>query len=136
MASYHPSTWPGVRIPSVFLADGRALFDLLGKGFTLLRFSDVDVTGFVDAAATRGLPFEVLDVRDRAAERIFDDALGSVPHDTRVYIDAPASNRDALRLFNRRRLRISGSNELMYAGRKPAYVPGRIYGLASMGSCG
>jgi hypothetical protein len=33
-------------------------------------------------------------------------------------------------------MRISGSNELMYAGVKPAYQSEYIYGLATMGSCG
>ena len=53
-----------------------------------------------------------------------------------VCLDAPASNRTGLLLFNRNRMRISGSNELMYAGVKPAYLPEYIYGLATMGSCG
>jgi hypothetical protein len=32
MDDYTPSTWPGARPPSVYLADGRAIFDLLGRG--------------------------------------------------------------------------------------------------------
>jgi len=84
MARYHPSTWPGVRIPSVFLTDGRALYDLLGKGFTLLRFADVDATGLVDAAAQQRLPLEVVDVRDPHAARLFERDLVLVRPDHHV----------------------------------------------------
>lgn len=79
-------------------------------------------------------PFSAMD--SDMAEQLLDKALGSVPSGTPIYCDVPASNRAALRLFNRRRMRITGSNELMYAGRKPDYRPEYLYGLATMGSCG
>lgn len=79
-------------------------------------------------------PFSALD--RSAAEHIFDLALRTVPPGTKVYLDAPASNLSATRLFNRRGMRIAGANELMYAGVKPAYRPDFLYGLATMGSCG
>lgn len=71
-----------------------------------------------------------------AADALLKMALNSIPFGTKVRLDAPASNRTALQLFNRNRFRITGSNELMYAGVKPAYQPEYIYGLATMGSCG
>ncbi len=71
-----------------------------------------------------------------SADALLKKALQSVPSGTKICLDAPASNRSALRLFNRRRMRISGSNELMYAGVKPDYRPEQIFGLATMGSCG
>ncbi|MBC8293107.1 MAG: FAD-dependent monooxygenase [Proteobacteria bacterium] len=61
---YQPSTRPGVRSPSAFLADGRALFDLIGKGFTLARFAYHDVSRIERAAAACGLPLTVLDLLD------------------------------------------------------------------------
>src|SRR6185369_6136440 len=70
------------------------------------------------------------------AEHIFETALRTVPIGTRIYLDAPASNRAALGLFNRKQLRIAGTNELMFAGTKPGYRPEYVYGLATMGSCG
>jgi len=79
-------------------------------------------------------PFISVDAGD--AERLFDDAAGSVALGTKIVLDAPASNRSGLRLFNRRKMKIAGSNSLMYAGRKPDYRPEQIYGLATMGSCG
>lgn len=79
-------------------------------------------------------PFSALD--DGTAESLLNDVLHTTPWETEVYLDAPASNRSALRLFNRKKMRISGRNELMYAGVKPAYNSGYLYGLATMGSCG
>jgi hypothetical protein len=75
-------------------------------------------------------------VNSGGAERLFEAASQSVEPGTKVFVDAPASNRAALRLFNRKRMRVTGSNLLMYAGKKPAYRPELIYGLATMGSCG
>jgi GNAT superfamily N-acetyltransferase len=79
-------------------------------------------------------PFSALD--NGTAEHLFDSALRMVPPETKVYLDAPASNRMALQLFNRREMRIAGSNSLMYSGIKPEYRPELLYGLATMGSCG
>lgn len=72
----------------------------------------------------------------RTADALLKTALHAIPYETPVCLDAPASNRTALLLFNRSRMRISGSAELMYAGVKPAYRPELLYGLATMGSCG
>jgi 2-polyprenyl-6-methoxyphenol hydroxylase-like FAD-dependent oxidoreductase len=72
---YVPSTWPGVRAPHVFLATGEAVFDLLGPDFTLLSFSDIDVTGFVEAASKRGLPLNVVRIRDPHVREIYEQDL-------------------------------------------------------------
>lgn len=79
-------------------------------------------------------PFTALE--SGTAERVLDTALRMTPLGSKVYLDAPASNRTALRMFNRRRLRIAGTTELMYAGLRPEYRPELLYGLATMGSCG
>ena len=79
-------------------------------------------------------PFSALD--HSAAGHLFDLALRTVPSGTKVYLDAPASNHSAMRLFRGRRMGIAGANELMYAGVKPAYRADFLYGLATMGSCG
>jgi ribosomal protein S18 acetylase RimI-like enzyme len=105
----------------------------IGRGRLLLRESGFLVIQPCGDAAQFG-PFSALD--SSTAEHVLDVALRSVPPGTKVYLDAPASNRSALRLLNRKRMRIAGSNELMYAGVKPAYRPEFMYGLATMGSCG
>ena len=66
MRDYTPSTVPGCRTPHLWLADGRSLYDAMGRDYTLLRFDPtVDIAGLVDAAATRAVPLTVLDVRAR-----------------------------------------------------------------------
>jgi len=104
-----------------------------GRGQLLLEESAFMVIQPCGADIQLG-PSSALD--SGAAECLCDAALGSVPQETRVYIDAPLSNRSAMRLFCRRGMRITGSTELMYAGVKPDYRPDMLYGLATMGSCG
>lgn len=70
------------------------------------------------------------------AAALLKAALHMIPCGAGLCLDAPASNRTALQLFSRNRMRISGSNELMYAGVRPDYRPEMLYGLATMGSCG
>ena len=71
----------------------------------------------------------------KAAE-LLESAQRMVPAGATTCLDAPVSNRSALLLFNRRHLRIAGTNELMYFGTRPEYRPELLYGLATMGSCG
>jgi 2-polyprenyl-6-methoxyphenol hydroxylase-like FAD-dependent oxidoreductase len=81
---YVPSTWPGVRAPHVFLSTGEALFDLLGPDFTLLAFSDTDVTAFVDAASKRGVPLTVVRIRDPHVRHVYERDLVMVRPDQHV----------------------------------------------------
>jgi hypothetical protein len=105
----------------------------VGRGELLL-----DESGFIavqpSVDAFQFGPFAALDAG--CAERMFDAAAKNVAFGTKILVDAPAANRSALRLYNRRRMRMAGSNELMFAGRKPEYRPELLYGLATMGSCG
>jgi len=111
----------------------RLLAETVGRGELLL-----DESGFIviqpSVNACQFGPFSALDYG--SAERILNDAAKTIRFGTKVLVDAPAANRSALRLFNRRTMRIAGSNELMYSGRRPDYRPELIYGLATMGSCG
>lgn len=79
-------------------------------------------------------PFAALD--DHAAGHLLNNAMRNIPVAQKVYVDVPAGNRAAQRLFNRRRMRITGANELMYCGVRPEYRPELVFGLATMGSCG
>src|SRR5262249_18701138 len=40
VSEYVPTTFPGSRAPHAWLADGRSMLDLFGRGFTLLRFGE------------------------------------------------------------------------------------------------
>ena len=63
---YAPTSWPGARLPHVWLADGTALHDRIGDGFTLLRLAGApaDSTLLARAFARYRAPFTVLDVAD------------------------------------------------------------------------
>jgi len=64
MFDYSPSTVPGCRTPHLWLEGGRSLYDAMGPDYTLLRLDgSVSVEPLTRAAAARGLPLQVLDVR-------------------------------------------------------------------------
>jgi 2-polyprenyl-6-methoxyphenol hydroxylase-like FAD-dependent oxidoreductase len=69
---YVPTTWPGARLPHMWLGDGTALQDRLGPVYTLLRLggSQADVTGLERAWRATGAPLEVLEIGDEQAREI------------------------------------------------------------------
>jgi len=71
---YVPTTWPGFRLPHVWLKDGSAIQDQLGKGYTLLRFDNdrVDMTDLIAAFEGTGAPFEVLAIDDAHAVEVYE----------------------------------------------------------------
>lgn len=72
-ARYVPTTWPGARLPHVWLDDGTALHDRLGRGYTLLRLGrrPPDSRKLVQAWRAFRAPLEVLDVPDDPARELF-----------------------------------------------------------------
>ena len=63
MGSFVESTAPGCRAPYFRVSEGRALFDELGPGYTLLRTDrGADISRLVAAAAERGMPLAVLEL--------------------------------------------------------------------------
>jgi hypothetical protein len=84
LANYRPTTWPGSRPPSVFLGDGRALFDVFGPGFTLLDFAGADTSAFEAAAQRRGLPLTVRHIDDANARRLYERDLVLIRPDQHV----------------------------------------------------
>lgn len=69
---YVPSTWPGARPPHLFLADGSALFDHFGMGFTLVVFVADDGAALLDSAAALGLPLKILRIDDAAVRAVYE----------------------------------------------------------------
>jgi 2-polyprenyl-6-methoxyphenol hydroxylase-like FAD-dependent oxidoreductase len=58
---YEPTSWPGARLPHMWLRNGDALLDKLGPWFTVLRFGErVDTTGIERALDLARVPHEVL----------------------------------------------------------------------------
>ncbi|MEM7413455.1 MAG: FAD-dependent monooxygenase [Myxococcota bacterium] len=101
MERYLPTTWPGARLPSLILSDGRAVLDLLGKGFTLLRMADVDTAPLERAAGERGVPLSIVDLRDEKARTLYERALILVRPDGHVAWRGDAAPNDALAMIDR-----------------------------------
>jgi 2-polyprenyl-6-methoxyphenol hydroxylase-like FAD-dependent oxidoreductase len=71
---YQPTTWPGARLPHVWLADGSALQDHIpDDAYCLLRLGGGAAAGtdaLVGAFAGRGAPLRVVDVAEPAARAV------------------------------------------------------------------
>ena len=62
---YIPTSWPGARLPHVWLDPGKvSVHDRIGDGFTLLRLDEKrgDASALQKAFAALGAPFAVLDI--------------------------------------------------------------------------
>jgi 2-polyprenyl-6-methoxyphenol hydroxylase-like FAD-dependent oxidoreductase len=59
-ARYVPTTRPGARLPSLFLPDGTAIYDMLGPWFTLLVFGGADPGDFASVAKRLGVPLKIV----------------------------------------------------------------------------
>jgi 2-polyprenyl-6-methoxyphenol hydroxylase-like FAD-dependent oxidoreductase len=71
---YEPTTWPGARLPHVWLADGTPVQDRIPfEGFTLLRLgrTQADTSALENALRACGAPLTVLDVPDDAPRQVY-----------------------------------------------------------------
>ena len=70
---YHPTTWPGARLPHVWLDDGTPMQDRIPDGYTILKLgrSGADAGDLERAIRARGAPVTVLDVPDRIAREVY-----------------------------------------------------------------
>ena len=63
MGSFTASTLPGCRAPHFWLNSGESLYDLLGSGYSLLKFDrSVSVEPLVQEAQRQGLPLKLIDL--------------------------------------------------------------------------
>jgi 2-polyprenyl-6-methoxyphenol hydroxylase-like FAD-dependent oxidoreductase len=75
---YLPTTWPGARLPHVWLDDGTAMQDRIpAEGFTILRLGDapVDTAALEKALRSHGAPVTTLAVADRVAREVYGHDL-------------------------------------------------------------
>ena len=72
---YVPTTWPGARLPHVWLDDGTAMQDRIGygHGYTLLLLggAHADASPLARSFATIGAPLQVLEIPDTAPRDIY-----------------------------------------------------------------
>jgi 2-polyprenyl-6-methoxyphenol hydroxylase-like FAD-dependent oxidoreductase len=83
---YIPTTWPGARLPHVWLNDGAALHDRLGAGYSLLRLGGTraDTSSLESSFREMQAPLEVLDVAGDRPREIFQFDLLLVRPDLHV----------------------------------------------------
>ena len=94
---YQPTTWPGARLPHVWLDDGTPMQDRIPDGYTILKLgrSKADVSGLERAIRSRGAPVTVLDVPDRIARDIYGYDLILLRPDLHVVWRGNAALEDA-----------------------------------------
>jgi 2-polyprenyl-6-methoxyphenol hydroxylase-like FAD-dependent oxidoreductase len=70
---YRPTTWPGARLPHVWLDDGTPIQDRISDGYTVLRLGGtrVDTAGLEQAIKSHGAAIVALDIPDNAARDVY-----------------------------------------------------------------
>jgi 2-polyprenyl-6-methoxyphenol hydroxylase-like FAD-dependent oxidoreductase len=71
---YVPTTWPGARLPHMWLSDGAALHDRLGPGYTLLRLggTQADTSILERTFEEMRAPLDVLDIASQRVREIYE----------------------------------------------------------------
>lgn len=83
---YRPSTWPGMRLPHVWLSNGEALHDRIGHGYTLLKLGtgDTDTSALEQALRSTGAALDVMRIDDAQIRKVFERDLILVRPDLHV----------------------------------------------------
>lgn len=69
---YVPTTWPGARLPHVWLSDGVSVHDRIGDGYTLLQLTDRNGADSLSKALTGlGAPCSTLQLSSDAARQVY-----------------------------------------------------------------
>ncbi|MGB6890612.1 MAG: FAD-dependent monooxygenase [Xanthobacteraceae bacterium] len=97
---YHPTTWPGARLPHVWLDDGTAMQDRVGDSYAILKLggTSADVGGLERALRSHGAPVVVLDIPDRIARDIYGYDVILVRPDLHVVWRGNAAPEDPARV--------------------------------------
>jgi hypothetical protein len=95
--SYTPTTWPGARLPHVWLDDGAALHDRLGPGYTLLRLggTHADTSTLERSFLEMRAPLDVLNVAGERARDLYQYDLLLVRPDLHVVWRGNEFSQDA-----------------------------------------
>jgi hypothetical protein len=98
---YTQTARPGSRAPHVWLSETQSTLDLFGDGFVLLRFDPTtDASALADAAARRSVPFEITDLHNADARRLYVNKLVLVRPDGFVAWRGESLPDDPLRLID------------------------------------
>jgi hypothetical protein len=96
-ARYVPTTFPGARLPHVWLEDGSALHDRVPfDGFTLLRLApELDTREMEGALRETGVPLAAMDVAEPRVREVYAARLILLRPDLHVAWRGSAPPRDA-----------------------------------------
>jgi 2-polyprenyl-6-methoxyphenol hydroxylase-like FAD-dependent oxidoreductase len=101
MYEFTQSSVPGCRVPHLWLDDRRSLYDMLGPGYTLLRFDPkVGISGVVEASSRCGVPLTILDVDTPDAMALYERNLVLVRPDQHVAWRGNSEPVDPMRLLD------------------------------------
>jgi 2-polyprenyl-6-methoxyphenol hydroxylase-like FAD-dependent oxidoreductase len=96
---YAPHTRPGMRIPHLWLRDGRAMQDALGPDYNIVDFTGIaDTTALEDGFARIGAPLQVLRIEDPHAAEVYECSLLLLRPDLHVYWRGDQRPEDVLGL--------------------------------------
>lgn len=84
--TYQPTTWPGARLPHVWVDGATPIQDVLPDGYVLLRLAGVatDCTAMETAFERFGAPFTVLDIPGATAREVYGYDLVLVRPDLHI----------------------------------------------------
>jgi hypothetical protein len=70
---YQPTTWPGARLPHVWLDDGTPMQDRVPDGYTILKLgrTKADAAALEQALRSHGAPVTVLEIAAQAARDVY-----------------------------------------------------------------
>jgi 2-polyprenyl-6-methoxyphenol hydroxylase-like FAD-dependent oxidoreductase len=85
-ATYTPTTWPGARLPHVWLEEGTPLHDRIGWGYTLLRLGGTraDTSELERALLQKNAPLQVIDIPEHAPRAVYGHDLLLIRPDLHV----------------------------------------------------
>jgi 2-polyprenyl-6-methoxyphenol hydroxylase-like FAD-dependent oxidoreductase len=100
--NYTPTSWPGARLPHVWLDDRAAMQDRIGNNltYTLLRLgrTSADTAGLKTAFAALGAPLQILDIPDDAPRAVYGHDLLLLRPDMHVVWRGNAPPDDPVKL--------------------------------------
>lgn len=82
--TYRPDTWPGARLPHVFLEEGVSVHDKLGLYFTLLALDDVSSGALEEMARELAIPLAVVRLHRPDLRKIYERDLLLVRPDQHI----------------------------------------------------
>ncbi len=97
--AFEPGARPGVRLPHMWLSDGRAIQDVLGQDYTALDLTgDSDLSSLTKAFAATGAPLDVVRVDEPSLRKVYGSSVLLLRPDLHVVWRGDALPASAARL--------------------------------------